>query len=49
MRDNGLKLQQGKFRLDIKNNFFLGIVVRHWHRLLKVFKKRVDVALSDMV
>ena len=58
MRDNGLKLHHGSFRLDIRNNFFSGIVVRHWHRLprevvvspfLKVFKKRADVALSDMV
>ena len=57
-RGNGLKLHQGRFKLDIGKNLFSEGVAMRWNRLprevlkspsLEMVKERVDVVLRDMV
>ena len=58
MRANGFKLDEDRFRLDIRKKFFTVRMVRHWNRLssevlnassLEAFKVRLDGTLSNLV
>ena len=57
-RDDGFKLRQGRFRLDIRRKFFTWRVVTHGNRFpkeavdapsLEAFEARLDVALGSLV
>ena len=57
-KGNGFKLRQGRFRLDIRRNFFTQKVVINWNRLpkevvdapfLEAFKARLDGALDSLI
>ena len=57
-RDNGLKLQEARFRLDIRKNFLTVRAVRQWNQLprevvgsptLEAFKRQLDSHLSGML
>ncbi|KFZ46454.1 hypothetical protein N321_03917, partial [Antrostomus carolinensis] len=55
---NGFKLREGRFRLDMRRNFFTQRAVRHWPRLpreavdapsLEAFKAGLDGALGSLI
>ncbi|KFO93701.1 hypothetical protein N320_05532, partial [Buceros rhinoceros silvestris] len=52
------KLEEGRFRLDIRKKVFTMRVVKHWHRLpeevldapsLETFQVRLDGALGNLI
>jgi len=58
IRRNGFKLEEGRFRLDIRKKLFTVRVVRHWNRLpnevlsvpsLYAFKARLNGALNNSI
>ena len=57
-RNNGLKLQEARLRLDIRKNFLTVRAVRQWNQLprevvgsltLEAFKRQLDGHLSGML
>jgi len=58
MRGNGFKLEEGRFRLDVRKKFFTVRLVRDLNRLpgeavvvpsVEAFKARLDGAVSNLV
>ena len=56
--DNGFKLKEGRFRLNIQNKLLTVRVVMHWNRLprevvdaafLEVLKARLDGAVGNLI
>ena len=56
--ESGFKLEEGRFRLDIRNKSFTVRVGRHWNRLpseavdapsLEAFKASLDEAVSNLI
>ena len=57
-RENGCKLEEEKFRLDVRGKFFIHRMVRHWHKppteavdapSLEMFKSRLDRDLVTLI
>ena len=57
-RGNGFKLEEGRFKVDIRETFFTMRVVKPWNRLprevveapsLETFKTRLDRALRNLI
>ena len=48
MRGNGFKLEEGRFRLDIRKKFFTVKVVRHWNKLHSEAVDAPSLAASRM-
>ena len=57
-RDNGHKLKQRKFHLNMRKNFFPLSVMEHWNRLprgvmespsLEIFKTHLDKVLCSLL
>ena len=58
MRGDGFKLEESRFRLDVRKKFLTVRMMRHWNRLpskvvgapsQEAFKARLDGAVSNLV